>query len=151
MLTSLAKVVTPVVAGSLKLAEQRAAGVQVYMRTPKMFWTTKDVIVRNPPITAVRPTPRLAEWRYLFATEGASQWRGARGIGTLKQDSRSGKHKAGDQVLAVQAKAQEVLKELAKRLTKSRAGTYDATTGKYRSYIRYRIHTVEELKKLAGL
>ncbi|RLG83085.1 MAG: hypothetical protein DRO39_08845, partial [Thermoprotei archaeon] len=105
----------------------------------------------NVPITAERPTERLAEWRYLFATEGAPKWKGAKGRGTLKQDSRSGKHKAGDMVLAVQAKAQEVLKELAGELTKPRAATYDAESKKYKSYIRYRIHTPEELKKIAGI
>jgi hypothetical protein len=147
---SLAKVTTVVTAGSMKLSEHRPAAVQVIFRTPKMFWVTKPIILRNVPVTAVRPTPRLAEWRYIFATR-ASEWRGAKGVGTLKQDSRSKKHKAGDTVLAVQAKAQEVLKEAAKGLSKPRAATYDEKAGRYRSYLRYRIHTVDELKKLAGL
>jgi len=151
VITALNKVVTAVTAGSPKISELRAAGIQVYMKTPKMFWVTKPVIIRNVPITAVRPTARLAEWRYLFATEGAPKWRGAKGVGTLKQDSRSKKHKAGDTVLAVQAKAQETLKALAGRLTKPRAATYDAEAGVYRSYIKYRIHTPEELKKIAGI
>jgi hypothetical protein len=151
MLTALNKVLTPVEAGSLKLAGVRAAGVQVFPRTAKMFWVTKGVVVRNPPITAVRPTPRLAEWRYKFAVEGAPKWRGATGVGTLKQDSRSGKHKAGDMVLKVQEVAQDTLKALAPTLTKARAATYDAATGKYRSYTRYKIHTAEELRKLAAL
>ncbi|RLG84957.1 MAG: hypothetical protein DRO39_06720 [Thermoprotei archaeon] len=150
VMVALNKVVYAVEAGSMRIPEHRAAAVQVVMKTPKMFWVTKPVIVRNVPVTAVRPTPRLAEWRYTFATE-ASKWRGATGVGTLKQDSRSGKHKAGDTVLAVQAKAQEVLKAAAGRLTKPRAATYDPETGRYRSYIRYRIHTPEELRKLAGL
>jgi hypothetical protein len=150
VLMSLAKVLIPVEAGSMKLSEHRPAAVQVVIRTPKMFWVTKPIILRNVPVTAVRPTPRLAEWRYKFATK-ASEWRGAKGTGTLKQDSRSKKHKAGDTVLAVQAKAQEVLKKAAKELTKPRAATYDETTGRYRSYLKYRIHTVEELKKLAGI
>jgi hypothetical protein len=150
VLMSLAKVTTVVPAGSMKLAEHRPAAVQVVFRTPKMFWVTKPIILRNVPVTAIRPTPRLAEWRYIFATK-ASEWRGTRGVGTLRQDSRSKKHKAGDTVLAVQAKAQEVLKAAAKALTKPRAATYDETTGRHRSYLRYRIHTVEDLKKLAGI
>ncbi|RLI43487.1 hypothetical protein DRO69_09245 [Candidatus Bathyarchaeota archaeon] len=151
MITALNKVVHAVTAGSPKISDLRAAQIQVYFKTPKMFWVTKPVIVRNVPITAERPTARLAEWRYLFATEGAPKWRGAKGRGTLKQDSRSGKHKAGDTVLAVQAKAQEVLKSLAPRLTKPRADTYDAEAKRYRSYIKYRIHTPEELKAIAGI
>jgi len=151
MLTALNKVTIPVTAGSPKISDLRAAQIQVYFRTPKMFWVTKPVITRNVPITAERPTARLAEWRYLFATEGAPKWRGAKGTGTLKQDSVSGKHKAGDTVLKVQAVAQETLKGLAPRLTRPRAGTYDAATGVYRSYVRYRIHTPEELKTMAGL
>lgn len=151
MITALNKVVQAVIAGSPKISDLRAAQIQVYLRSNKMFWVTKPVIVRNVPITAVRPTPRLAEWRYLFATKGAPKWKGVTGVGTLKQDSRSGKHRAGDTVLAVQAKAQEVLKSLVKDLKAPRAETYDSETGRYRSYIRYRIHTPEELKKIAGL
>jgi hypothetical protein len=146
---SLGKVTTVVTAGSMKLAEHRPAAVQVVFKTPKLFWVTKPIILRNVPVTAVRPTPRLAEWRYIFATK-ASEWKGARGTGTLKQDSRSLKHKKGDTVLAVQAKAQEVLKAAATALTKERAATYDAATKRYRSYVRYKVHTVEELAKLAG-
>jgi hypothetical protein len=149
VLMSLAKVTTVVTAGSMRLTEHRSAAVQVVFKTAKLFWVTKPVILRNVPVTAVRPTPRLAEWRYIFATK-ASEWKGAKGIGTLKQDSRSGKHKAGDTVLAVQAKAQEVLKAAAKELKKDRAATYDERTGRYRSYVKYRIHTIEELAKLAG-
>ena len=118
MITALNKVVTAVTAGSPKISELRAAGVQVYMKTPKLFWVTKPVIIRNVPITAVRPTARLAEWRYRFATEGAPNWKGAKGVGTLKQDSRSKKHKAGDTVLKVHEVAQETLKKLAAKLTK---------------------------------
>ncbi|RLE62834.1 MAG: hypothetical protein DRJ47_10100 [Thermoprotei archaeon] len=150
MITALNKVVYTVTAGSPKLSDLRAAGIQVYMKTPKMFWVTKPVIIRNVPITAVRPTPRLAEWRYIFA-ETAKEWKGAKGVGTLKQDSRSKKHKAGDTVLKVHEIAQEKLKAAAKKLTKPRAATYDAEAKVYRSYIRYRIHTPEELKKIAGI
>jgi len=151
VMVALNKVVYAVEAGSMRLPENRAAAVQVVLKTPRLFWVTKPVIVRNVPVTAIRPTPRLAEWRYLFATQGAPQWRGVRGVGTLKQDSRSRKHKAGDTVLAVQARAQEVLKALAGRITKPRAATFDPETNRYRSYIRYRIHTPEELRRLAGL
>jgi hypothetical protein len=150
VLMSLGKVTTVVTAGSMKLAEHRPVAVQVVFKTTKLFWVTKPIILRNVPVTAVRPTPRLAEWRYIFATK-ASEWRGAKGTDTLKQDSRSLKHKRGDTVLAVQAKAQEVLKAAAKELTKSRAATYDEKVGRYRSYVRYRVHTVEELRKLAGI
>jgi hypothetical protein len=149
VLMSLGKVTTVVPAGSMKLAEHRPAAVQVVFRTAKLFWVTKPIILRNIPVTAVRPTPRLAEWRYRFASE-ASKWKGATGVGTLKQDSVSKKHKKGDTVLAVQAKAQEVLKA-APKPTKGRAATYDETAARYRSYIRYKIHTPEELKKLAGI
>jgi hypothetical protein len=55
----------------MKLPENRALAVQVVMRSPKMFWVTKPVIMRNPPVTAERPTPRLAEWRYTFAMESS--------------------------------------------------------------------------------
>jgi len=151
MITALNKVVHAVTAGSPKISDLRAAQIQVYFKTPKMFWVTKSVVVRNVPITAERPTARLAEWRYLFATEGAPKWKGATGVGTLKQDSRSKKHKAGDTVLKVHEVAQETLKSLATKLTKPRAATYDATTGKYRSYIRYRIHSPEMLKEIAGI
>jgi hypothetical protein len=149
VLMSLGKVTTVVPAGSMKLAEHRPAAVQVVFKTAKLFWVTKPIILRNIPVTAVRPTPRLAEWRYIFATK-ASEWKGATGVDTLKQDSRSKKHKKGDTVLKVQAKAQEVLKAAAPALTKGRAATYDEKVGKYRSYVRYKIHTVEELAKLAG-
>ncbi|RLE65001.1 MAG: hypothetical protein DRJ38_04480 [Thermoprotei archaeon] len=151
MITALNKVVQAVTAGSPKISDLRAAQIQVYFKSPRMFWVTKPVIVRNVPITAERPTERLAEWRYLFATEGAPKWKGAKGRGTLKQDSRSGKHKAGDTVLKVHEVAQETLKALAGRLTKPRAKTYDPEAKRYRSYIRYRIHTPEELKRFAGL
>jgi len=151
VITALNKVVTAVTAGSPKISELRAAGIQVYFKTPKLFWVTKPVIIRNVPITAVRPTARLAEWRFRFATEGAPSWRGAKGVGTLKQDSISGKHKAGDTVLKVHEVAQETLKKLAAKLTKPRAATYDAEAKVYRSYIKYRIHTPEELKKIAGI
>jgi len=151
MQTALQKAIAAPAAGSMKLAENRALAVQVVLRTPKMFWIVKPTIIRNVPVTAIRPTPRLAEWRYLFAVKGAPQWKGSKGVGTLKQDSRSHKHKKGDMVLAVQAKAQEVLKSLAKELTKPKADTYDATTGRYKTYVRYRVHTPDELKSLAGI
>jgi hypothetical protein len=150
VLVSLVKVMEGPIAGSMKLVENRPFGVQFYRRSPKMFWVTKTGIVRNLPITAVRPTPRLAEWRYIFATT-ASEWKGQTGVGSLKQDSRSKKHLAGDKVLKVQEVAQEKLKAAAARITKTRAATYDATTGRYRSYTQYRIHTVGELAKLAGI
>ena len=153
MLTGLAKVVGGAMVGAYRGADRLAYAVQVVIKSAKMDWVTKPIIIRNPPITALIPTKRQAAWRYYFA-EAASQWRGAKGRDTLKQDSRSGKHKAGDIVLAVQAKAQEVLKDLYKRVEGSlppRASTYDEKTGTYRSYVRYRIHTKEELKKLAGI
>lgn len=126
----------------------RAAAIQVVVKSPKMFWVTKNVITRNIPVTAVQPTPRQAEWRYTFASS-AARWRGATGIGTLKQDSVSGKHKAGARVLKVQAVAQEVLKA-APKPANPRANTYDEAAGRYRTYITYRIHTPEELARLAG-
>jgi hypothetical protein len=153
VLIALNKVLTTVVAGSMRLAENRAVAVQLVPRTGKMFWVTKPIIIRNVPITAIRPTKRLAAWRYIFATN-AEKWRGATGIDTLAQDSRSKKHKAGDTVLAVQAKAQKVLKEAYKAVEATlpeRAATYDAKTGRYRTYIKYRIHKPEELAKLAGI
>jgi len=138
-------------AGSARIPVNRALAVQVIQRSTKMFWVTKPVILRNVPITAVLPTPRLAEWRLLFA-EGAAEWRGARGVGTLKYDSVSSKHKAGDTVLKVQAVAQVVLKEKqAPRLTRPRAETWDERDKVYRSYVRYRRRTKEELRKLAGI
>jgi len=77
--------------------------------SPRMVWVTKPVILRKLPITAVQPTPRQAAWRGVFALS-ARNWRGAKGTDTLRYDSVSGKHKAGDRVLKVQAVAQEVLK-----------------------------------------
>lgn len=150
-LTTLNKLLFVAAAGSPRRAELRAAGIQVVMRTPKMFWVTKPVIIRNPPITAVIPTPRLAEWRLKFA-ELSKQWRGAKGTATLKQDSVSGKHKAGDLVLAVQAKAQEALKGKSAELKNPRAaGSWDEAAKKYRSYRAYTVNTQERLKKYAGL
>jgi len=150
VLTALNKVLTVVEAGSMRLAGNRPAAIQVVIRTPNMYWVTKPVILRNPPETAIRPTARLAEWRYRFATS-APQWAGAKGAATLKQDSRSGKHKAGDKVLAVQAKAQEVLKAAAAMLTKPRADTWDEREKKYRSYKRYKRNTPEVLARIAGI
>jgi len=153
MLTALNKVLIAVEAGSMRLAGNRSAAVQVVLRSPNMFWVTKPVIIRNPPITAIRPTPRLAEWRYIFATS-ASEWTKDKLPGktaTLKQDSRSGKHKAGDTVLAVQAKAQEVLKAAAGRITNPRADTWDERAKKYRSYKRYKRNTLETLAAIAGI
>jgi hypothetical protein len=141
VMTSLAKALRTPKAGSMRISENRPYAIQVVLKTDRMFWVTKGIILKNPPITAVRPTPRLAEWRYLFATEGAPAWRGSRGVGTLKYDSVSRKHKAGDLVLAVQAKAQEVLKGLSGRLTKP----------KKTEKPRYSVNTIEDLKKLAGL
>jgi len=108
-LVSLAKVVGPAIFPG-RGRDAITYGVQIVLKSNKMFWVTKPVIIRKPPITAILPTPRQAAWRYHFAG-AASKWRGEKGVATLKQDSRSGKHKAGDLVLAVQAKAQEVLKE----------------------------------------
>jgi len=150
MLTALNKVLTVVEAGSMRLPGNRPAAIQVFPRTANMVWVTKPIILRNPPITAVRPTPRLAEWRYIFGTS-ASQWAGARGLATLKQDSRSGKHKAGDTVLAVQAKAQEVLKAAAGRITNPRTDTWDEKERRYRSYKRYKRNTLETLAAIAGI
>jgi hypothetical protein len=150
---SLGKALARVEAGSMKRAGNRAAAVQVVLKTDKMDWVTKPLILRNVPVTAVRPTKRLAAWRYIFATS-ASAWRGVKGRDTLKQDSRSKKHKAGDIVLAVQAKAQEVLKEKYKEVEAKlppRAATYDTKAERYRTHTVYRVHTPEELKKLAGL
>jgi len=150
VMTSLSKVLIAHEAGSTKLSELRAAAIQIVIRTPKMHWVTKPLIIRNVPITAIRPTPRLAEWRLKFA-ELASNWRGKTGTGTLTYDSVSKKHKAGDTVLKVQAVAQETLKGKNADLKNPRAKTYDEKDKKYRSYIRYSRHTKEELKKLAGL
>ena len=105
VLMSLGKTLARVEVGSLKRAENRAAAIQVVLKTDKMFWITKPIVLRNVPVTAARPTPRLAAWRYYFA-ESASAWRGVTGVDTLKYDSVSKKHKAGDMVLKVQAVAQ---------------------------------------------
>jgi len=150
-LLSLQKAIGVPTAGSMRLSENRPYAVQLVIRTSRMFWVTKGVILRNVPITADRPTPRLAEWRYRFAVEGAPRWRGATGVGTLKYDSASGKHKAGDMVLAVQAKAQEVLKELAKGLTNPRTDTWNPEKGRYDSYKKYARNSVEQLKRFARL
>jgi hypothetical protein len=131
-------------------AASRALAVQVVMKSPKMFWVTKPIITRNVPVTAVRPTARLAEMRHYVATH-ASNWRGATGAATLQYDSRSKKHKAGDLVLAVQAAFQKTIKGADAALKNPRAATWDATAGKYRTYQVYRVHTPEELAKIAGL
>ena len=127
--------------------EAHMYGVQVYPRSTKMDWVVKPIIIRKPPITALLPTPRQAEMR-LAVIEKSSAWKGKRGRATLKYDSRSGKHKAGDRVLAVQAAFQEAIRGIS--LTKPRAATYDPATGRYRTYIRYRLHTKEELRKFMG-
>ena len=114
------------------------------LKTAKMDWVTKTIILRNPPITSVFPMPRQAEWRYLFA-ENAVKWKGSRGRAPLKYDSRSGKHKAGDIVLAVQAKAQEVLKEVARTHTWKNAPRPPELKPKYSH------NAKETLKKIAGL
>jgi hypothetical protein len=135
----------------MKRSENRAAAVQVVLKTDKMFWVTKPVVLRNVPVTAARPTPRLAAWRYTFA-ESASAWRGATGYDTLKYDSRSKKHKAGDMVLKVQAVAQETLKKKYKEVEgKLPAPSATFKEGRYRTYEAYRRHTIEELKALAGI
>jgi hypothetical protein len=151
VLTALNKAIIRVEAGTPRRTELRAAGIQVVLRTPKMVWVTKDLILRNPPITAIRPTPRLAGWRYYFA-ETAPEWRGKTGLGVLKYDSRSRKHKAGDVVLKVQEVAQEKLREKYKAV----AGTLPEPLptfkeGRYRTYEAYRKHTKEELAKIAGI
>jgi len=151
VLMSLGKTLARVEVGSLKRSENRAAAIQVVLKTDKMFWITKPIVLRNVPVTAARPTPRLAAWRYYFA-ESASAWRGVTGVDTLKYDSVSKKHKAGDMVLKVQAVAQEVLKKKYREVEAGlpkRSGTFEE--GKYRTYKAYRRHTKEELKELAGI
>ena len=107
-----------------------------------MRWVTKPIIIRNPPITSVLPTPRQAEWRYLFA-ENAKNWKGSRGYDHLKYDSVSKKHKAGDLVLAVQAKAQVVLKDV--------ASTHRWKNEKKTEKVKYSVNEKEDLKRMAGL
>lgn len=136
MATSLAKAMTNVL-GSGR-GTNLAFSVQVYPKTGKLFWVTKSIIIRNPPITAFQPTARQAEWRATFARL-ASNWRGATGSGTLAYDSVSGKHKAGDMVLKVQEVAQKTLKGQAARLTNP------PKTEKRR----YAINSLEELEKIA--
>jgi hypothetical protein len=151
VLTALNKVLVRVEAGTPRRAELLAAGIQVVFRTPKMVWVTKDLILRNPPITAIRPTPRLAAWRYYFA-ETSSEWKGKTGLGVLKYDSRSKKHKAGDVVLKVHEVAQEKLREKYKAVAEdlpARSATFK--DGKYKTYEAYRKHTKEELAKIAAI
>lgn len=146
-LVALAKVHAPTV---LPRRELPKYAVQVYFKTAKLFWVTKSVILRNPPYTIFTPHPRQAAWRYAFAT-AAKLWKGAKGTGTLKFDSRSGKHKKGDVVLAVQARAQEVLKELYKRIEANlpeRAPTYRPEVGRY--YTPRSTHKPEELVRFMG-
>jgi hypothetical protein len=126
----------------------RALAVQVVPRTAKMDWITKPQVIRNVPITAARPTPRLAEMR-VFVIDSSGQWRNKTGRDRLEFDSRSGKHKAGDMVLAVQAAFQRAIRTAAAKLTKPRSKTFE--DGRYRTYKVYRIHTRDELVKLAGL
>jgi hypothetical protein len=151
VMIALNKATMEVEAGSMKRSENRKAAVQVVLKTPKMHWITKGIIIRNVPITAIRPTPRLAAWRYYFA-EAASAWKGAKGNGVLKYDSRSKKHKAGDLVLKVHEIAQEALRakyESVKGTLPGPSPTFKE--GKYRTYEAYRRHEKEELKKLAGM
>jgi len=114
--------------------------VQVFPRTGKLFWVTKGLIIRNPAHHRLEPTPRQAEWRLTFA-ELSANWKGARGTGTLQYDSVSGKHKAGDTVLAVQAKAQTTLKGQHTRLRNPPKTVKRA----------YRVNPPEVLRKKAGL
>lgn len=106
VLVSLAKVAAPV---NVPRKELPKYAVQLVFKTSRMDWVTKPFYVRNPPFTIWAPTARQAAWRLAFGL-AAEKWRGAKGRAALKYDSRSGKHAAGDIVLAVQARAQEVLK-----------------------------------------
>lgn len=137
--------------GSPRRGANREAAVQIVMRTPNMDWVTKPVIIRNLPITIWEPTPRLAAWRYAFA-QAAKNWAGKRGRAPLKQDSRSGKHKAGDIVLRVQAAAQEALKQVYKSIAAELPprSNYDEVNKKYRTYRAYTLHTADQLKEFAG-
>ena len=107
---TLTKAVARAEVGSAKRSENRAAAIQFVIPTARMFWVTKSYILRNIPITAKYPHPRQAAWRLIFMDE-AAKWRGAKGVGVLKYDSRSGKHKAGDRVLKVQEVSQVVLRD----------------------------------------
>ena len=137
--------------GSPRRGTNREAAVQLVMRTGKMDWVTKPFVIRNMPYTIWTPTPRLAAWRYAFA-QAAENWAGKRGRAALKQDSRSGKHKAGDIVLKVQAVAQEVLKQVYKGIEAELPSrtNYDEAAKRYRTYRAYSLHHADQLKEYAG-
>jgi hypothetical protein len=132
--------------GTPRRDKSRTGAVQVVMRSPKMTWVTKPVIIRNYPITAVSPTVRQAEMRQLFASV-AHEAKGTRGKVPLPESGR--KLSAGTLVPVPCAIIQIGLKGVAKTLLK---GPVSPTfkEGRYRTYEAYRIHEEEELVKLAG-
>ena len=125
--------------GSPRAHKEQA--MQLVVKSPKMVWVTKNAFARYVPYTVFAPTQGQAKWRLRFA-ESASNWKGVRGLAPLKYNSK--KHKAGDVVLAVQAKAQDVLKNLRK------STTIPTLPEELKAKNRYKLHTAEELKKLAG-
>jgi hypothetical protein len=84
----------------------------------------------------------------LFVVDHSGEWRGKTGRATLEFDSRSGKHRTGDIVLAVQAAFQKAIRTAVTKLKNDRSATFK--DGRYRTYLVYRIHTRDELVKLAG-
>ena len=127
--------------GSPRAHKEQA--MQLVIKSPKMVWVTKNAFAKYVPYTVFAPTQGQAKWRLRFA-ESASQWKGVRGLAPLKYNSKSRKHKAGDVVLAVQVKAQDVLKKVRS------ATTIPILPEELKAKNRYKLHTMEELKKLAG-
>ncbi len=124
--------------------------IQFVMKSPAMFWVKKKAWIRNIPITAFEPTKRQAEWWLTFATTMSSlkgQYKGNKPT-PLPQDSyryvkTHGKagHAAGEEVLPIQAAAQDHLKK-----------KYAAIKDKLPpSEKRAKpLHNIEELKKMIG-
>jgi hypothetical protein len=135
VLMTLGKVLTSVYGSPRGNREAEANSVQV-ARPGRMFWVTKPVIIRNVPITAFMPTENQVKVRINFG-ETAHRLKGTKGTDRLKYDSRSGKHKAGDTVLAIQSKMQDQLR-----------GKTFATTPAPKKL--YHIHSLEELEAKYG-
>jgi hypothetical protein len=118
--------------------------MQLIVKSPKMKWVTKNAFIKYIPYTVFTPTAAQAKWRLEFI-EASKEWKGKQKYGILKEDSRSKKHKAGDEVLAVQAAAQVALKAKHSKVA-AELQRLSSKAGRKR----YNLHTVEDLKKLAG-
>jgi len=130
--------------------DRYANAVQFITKSPALFWVKKKAWMRNVPITALEPTKRQIAWWIEFASamhDLKGQYKGNTPT-PLPQDSyryvkTHGKagHKAGEEVLPIQAAAQAQVKKKYEAVK----GNLPASDKKAKP-----LHDIEQLKKMIG-